>query len=133
MRTVTPARATFGAKLTWLLAALFFLAMLIAIAPLVLDTLAQFGVIRGHASAVVFPTPSIVIRDAVPAFVPPVASPEPPQAPLRENAAPAVGVPVSAATAVPVAPVGIKVIVIKPADGGAPIVLRDGYKYRSAP
>jgi hypothetical protein len=130
-RTIaTPARATFGASLTWLFAALFFLAMLVAIAPLVLDTLAQFGVIRGHAPAVVFPTPSIVIRDAVPAFVPPVA---PTPVPVQLQSAPAVALPASAPTAAPVAPVGIKVIVIKPADGGAPIVLRDGYKYRSAP
>jgi len=81
--------------------------------------------------ATVFPTPNIIIRDL--SALPPVASPEPSGAPLRENAAPAIVAPVSAPTMVPVAPVGIKVIVINPADGSGPIVLRDGIKYRSRP
>ena len=131
MRTATLAPLT--AKVAWFFAALFFVAMLVAIAPNVLDALTRFGLIRSP----VFVAPPAQIRTlAIPTYAPalvPVASPELPQAPLRENAAPAIVAPVGAPTVAPVAPVGIKVIVIKPADGSGPIVLRDGYKYRGRP
>ena len=80
-----------------------------------------------------FVVPPAQIRTlAIPTYAPalvPVASPEPPRAPEPASAAPAIVAPSSAPTAVPVTS-GIKVIVIKPADGSGPIVLRDGYKYR---
>ncbi len=133
MRTATPARAPFGAKLATFCAALFFVALSIAIAPNVMDALVRFGLIHGSTPRLIVPTPAITIRDAVPAFVPPVAPQETPQAPARENIAPISAPPISAPTALPVEPVGIKVIVIKPADGSGPIVLRNGTKYRSRP
>jgi len=131
MRTpATPARATFSSALVWAMSTVMFLTIIAAVGPQAYDNIAaRFG----HP----FVAPPAQIRTlAIPTYAPappPAASPEPPQQPLRENAAPAIVAPVSAPTMAPVAPVGIKVIVIKPADGSGPIVLRDGIKYRGRP
>jgi hypothetical protein len=129
MRIITQPPPT-AAKVGWFIVSLFFLAMIVAITPNVLDTLARFGVIHGTKPALLIPTPQVVIRDAVPAFVPPVA---PTPLPVERDAAQPVAMPASAPTPAPVAPVGIKIIVVKPADGSGPIVLRDGTKYRGKP
>lgn len=130
-RTVVQPHAPLLAKVAWFFAAVFFVALLVAITPAVLDTLAAFGVISPPKSLAI-PTPHVVIRDlSAPASAPPVASPAAPGAPIRQNSAPAAVPPVSAATPAPVQP-GITVIVVKPSSG-APIVIREGTKYRSAP
>ncbi len=132
MRTAhSPAPLT--AKLTWLLAGLFFVALSIAVAPNVLDALARFGLVRSPA----FVAPPAQIHTlAIPTYapaLPAVTSPEPQRGTEPADAPPALVAPLSAATAVPVAPVGIRVIVVKPADGSGPIVLRNGTKYRGRP
>lgn len=130
-RTVVQPHAPLLAKVAWFFAAVFSVALLVAITPAVLDTLAAFGVISPPKSLAI-PTPIVTIRDlSVPAAAPPATSQEPPGAPIRQNSAPAAVPPVSAATPAPAVP-GITVIVVKPSSG-APIVVREGMKYRSAP